>query len=189
MKKKLLCERHFRQGDILPSGRLVHNAVPIQYSSEEKEPTPGPSHQTSPSPRVKRTAESPRRYLGRSLTEHPSPTVSTSSASFSVETVSPSVHGWIESASPARQCLSKIKRALFQSPTKNKLLSKINSQTKNLASKRAKISRLKCQLLKFSRLGGLKFKSKEAEILFRMQIHKKNMHWSSDEKNLLPLCS
>ncbi|XP_039294129.1 uncharacterized protein LOC120353642 [Nilaparvata lugens] len=41
-KLKRVCEQHFRESDILPSGRLMNGAVPLCYVAPEV--IPGPSH-------------------------------------------------------------------------------------------------------------------------------------------------
>lgn len=183
IRKRVLCEHHFRQQDIFQSGRLKYGAVPIKYSPPTEESSVPSTSQTSPL-RVLRAAESPRRYSGMSALEHTSPTVSTSSAIFSVEKASPSVREWIKSASPIRKYEVPARRALFLSPVKEKLTEKLKNQRKAVASKRAKISRLKCQLFKLSSVGGFKFKTKEAATLFKMQSHRTRTPWSVEEKRV-----
>jgi len=37
---KRICEDHFRKEDILPSGRLMHGAAPLQYTPTPSQPSP-----------------------------------------------------------------------------------------------------------------------------------------------------
>ncbi|XP_039292000.1 uncharacterized protein LOC120353222 [Nilaparvata lugens] len=191
-KLKRVCEQHFRESDILPSGRLMNGAVPLCYVAPEV--IPGPSHPPlvpeSPTPTLNRSSSTPRKY--RNISALGNPPVSPSPTSPSLST--PSGKFWVNNVSPSPK-LKSVNRALFGSSNKSleekvKVLStKVAVLRNKLASKRATIYRLKKQLKQKRVSDSQKFallnfplRSEEAAIVWRMQKHKKNQPWSKKEK-------
>ncbi|XP_039291549.1 uncharacterized protein LOC111054055 [Nilaparvata lugens] len=67
--KKEICEQHFQQQDILPSGRLMRGAFPQVFCGCDSDPGPSTTiHSSSPaSPHFNITLASPKKYPAKNL--------------------------------------------------------------------------------------------------------------------------
>lgn len=180
-----------------PPVTSMSSQTQLQYpSTSTPESSKSPSKRlcidpSSPSPVLFREKTTPKKYrsllssltLSKCTPEFPSPQISTPSAVF-----------WISNASPipcettqTERTTTLTPRNLFPKSTKRETSKKLQDLRKKLAVKRATISRLKRSAKQKTSLLSIKrqtipHKSKEGQILFNMQYHKKRQPWKPEEK-------